>query len=243
MMSTYRNTLFFIVALLPLMSGRLPAETDGTIEVADVLQHLRDRFQLVQDYQVDLEVSLDMPKLRMPRKRMTLTFKQPDKTQLEAKGFAMVPRRGLALSPDSLLKGMQQLQIGGDTVFNGHPCIVLQGSERTMDEMTMRVDILVDPELWVLRGITTFLDTVQVMRLVIDYTEPAPGIFLPNQTLMHFKIGESFLRSRARQRGPYGPDLPEPPLDVNGDSEGRAVIRFTNYQVNRGLPDSFFQTQ
>jgi hypothetical protein len=215
--------------------------------VNEILQNLRDRFQRIQDYQVELEVSLDMPKLRMPRKRMTLTFKQPDKTRLEAKGFAMVPRRGLALAPDSLLKEIQRLTVRGDTIFDGHPCHILRGSMVESDEKAIKADILVDSNIWVLRGMVTLLDTTEIMQLVIDYVETAPGIYLPSETRMHFQLSEGFIQSNTRHGRSFDPDDPDDP-DITESSffddeeiEGSATIRFSRYRVNHGVPDSYFE--
>ncbi|MFC1547788.1 hypothetical protein ACFL5M_04605 [Candidatus Neomarinimicrobiota bacterium] len=240
-MKTYRTTVVLALILPIVLCDLLCAQTNDSVEVIQIIQNLRDRFQLIHDYRVELEVSLDMPKLRMPRKRMTLTFKQPDKTRLEAKGFAMVPRRGLALAPDSLLKEIHHLTVIGDTLFNGYRCRILRGREEVLEEGSLIANIMVDNNIWVLRGITTFMDTTRIMQLVIDYVETAPGIFLPSQTRMNFKLDERFLRNRTRHGGPYDPDLPGPSLPEDDAMEGSASIQFSHYQVNFGVPDSYFE--
>jgi hypothetical protein len=243
-MKIHRSTVVQVLILPLVLCSLLSAQTNASIEVNEILQNLRNRFQLIQDYQVDLEVSLDMPRLRMPRKRMTLTFKQPDKTRLEAKGFAIVPRRGLALAPDSLLDEINQLTVRGDTISDGHPCYILRGSMAGPDEGSLQADILVDSNIWVLRGMVTFLDTTEVMQLVIDYVETAPGIYLPSETWMHFKLNEGFLQSSRRHGGPFDPDDPDttqPSFPEDEEIEGTATIRFSHYRVNHGVPDSYFE--
>lgn len=210
--------------------------------VDHIIQQLRERFQRIQDYQVDLEVSLDMPRLRMPRKRMTFSFKQPDMTRLEAKGFAMVPRRGLALSPDSMLAEIDRLSVGADTLVDGHHCLVLIGSISGPEDIPLTANILVDSKLWVIRGISTFVDTLQVMHLSIEYMEVAPAIHLPLETYLQFQLNERFLRSRGGPRH-FDPDdsgLPQLDTQTSQDMRGEAAIKFSSYRVNQGIPDSFF---
>jgi len=67
--------------------------------VAALSDSLIQQFQRVQDYTVSVKISVKMPRFRMPKKKIKLTFKQPNKVKVEARGFAVVPKTGLALSP------------------------------------------------------------------------------------------------------------------------------------------------
>ncbi|MFC1543552.1 hypothetical protein ACFL4K_03315 [Candidatus Neomarinimicrobiota bacterium] len=164
--------------LFPLL---ITAQTDdpNPDRVADILHNLRVQFNRVQDYQVDLRVSLDMPVLRMPRKKMTFSFKQPDKIRLEAVGFAMVPRRGLALSPDSLLQNLRNLELVGDTLLDGHNCLILQGVEEGPDGMRFRADVFVDQDLWLVRAVTTYLENHEVLHLATSSAFSSGRTFCP----------------------------------------------------------------
>ncbi len=233
-----------LVLVLALFSpSRLPAQAGDSALVAQVLHNLRERFNRIEDYQVDLRVSLELPMLRMPRKKMTFTFKQPDKVRLEAKTFAMVPRRGVALSPDSLLQGLRNLAVAGDTLMDEHPCLILRGLETGPDNLSLMAEVLVDRELWVVRGIATVLEGNDVFRLRIKYIEVAPGIHMPEETHLRFQLSEHFLRGRHGRGGAFDPDVPEPVLEEGEEIVGEASIIFTNYRVNHGIPDSYFEEE
>ncbi|UCH10952.1 MAG: hypothetical protein JSU61_03435 [Fidelibacterota bacterium] len=230
--------ILLLVALAP-FSGS--AQDRNAIDVEEILNHLRDRFNRIQDYQVDLQVSLDMPMLRMPRKNMTFSFKQPDLTRLEARGFAMVPRRGLALSPDSLLQSLHDLELAGDTLIDGHLCAILQGREQGLDDLDLQARLFVDRNLWLLRGLSTYLDDEEIFRLRTEYQEVAPDIYMPSLTQLRFQVNERFLRGRRFRNEHFDPDIPEPVLPEGQDLTGEAAITFNNYRINLGLPDSYFQ--
>jgi len=232
-----RRGLQLLLLLSPLLL------TAQTWDAHQVLDSLRARFNRVEDYQVDLQVSLDMPMLRMPRKKMTFTFKQPDKTHLKARGFAMVPRRGLVLSPDSLFQKLQDLTMVGDTLLNGQACLILRGFEKGPGGLTLMADVIVDRKLWLVRGITTHLEDHEVFRLRIEYVEVAPGLHMPAETRLRFQINERFIRGRSRNHQSYDPDIQVPALDEGGDMIGEASIVFTNYRVNHGIPDEFFREE
>lgn len=249
--------LLGLVATSPIPLG---AQSSGSTQVSEILGNLRERFSRIEDYQVDLKVSLDLPMLRMPRKEMTFTFKQPDKIRLKARGFAMVPRRGMFLSPDSLLADLEDLYVAGDTILNGHPCLILQGAQEGPDDLTLAAQVFIDRELWLVRGVTTFMENNQVFHLQTEYVEVAPGIHLPRETHLRFQLSENFLRARH-----FDPDEPQLPLpeseemaDVaeakrdylfgvnNARPEGKVIVGeasivFSNYRVNHSIPDSYFE--
>lgn len=216
-----------------------------TWDVHQILDSLRSRFQLIEDYQVDLNVSLNMPMLRMPRKKMTFTFKQPDKTHLKARGFAMVPRRGLALSPDSLFQRLRELTVTSDTLVDGHPCLILRGLEKGPSDLTLLAEMMVDRELWLVRGITTHLEGQELFCLWTEYVEVAPGVHMPGETHLRFQINERFIRGRSRNHRSYiyDPDILEPAFDDLESMTGEASIVFSNYRVNLGISDEFFSEE
>lgn len=235
--STILTLLFCLWAQL---AAQAPGDAGSVVTVSTVRDSLRAQFARIQDYQVDLKVRLKMPRMRLPRKRMTLSFKQPDKLALKARGFAMVPRRGLMLSPDSLLAGLGELRLVGDTLVAGRPVWVLRG-ESEIEGQPLRTEVLVDRQRWVILGAVSYSDTLELLRLNTDFEEVAAGIFLPVRTTIHFNFDERFI-----QRLPHGPrrrrkhrggDDHQP---QEGPGAGEAVIEFSNYRVNRGLPDELF---
>lgn len=223
-----------------LLMAQVPAPAEVTLTVSAVMDSLRARFSRIEDYQVDLKVRLKMRRLRVPRKRMTLSFKQPDQLALKARGFAMVPRRGLLLSPDSLLAGLGELRLAGDTLVAGRPALVLQG-ESEIEGQYWRSEVLVDRQRWVILGAASYSDTLELLRLNTDFEEVTAGIFLPVRTTIHFNLDERFI-----QRLPQGPrrrkhrgGADHQPREGTGGA-GEAVIEFSNYRVNQGLPDDLF---
>ncbi len=229
-------TLFFCLSAQP--AAQTPVDAGSVVTVSTVRDSLRARFSRIQDYQVDLKVRLKMPRMRLPRKRMTLSFKQPDKLALKARGFAMVPRRGLLLSPDSLLAGLGELRLAGDTLVEGRPVLVLQG-ESEIEGQPLRAEVLVDRQRWVILGVASYSDTLELLRLNTDFEEVTAGIFLPVRTTIHFNFDERFI-----QRLPHGPHRRRKHRGGDDDQPqkgaGKAVIEFSKYRVNQGLPDELF---
>ncbi len=235
--------------LLALMLIGSPAQAQ-TPDFTEVLDSLRTQFEKVEDYQVTLTVRLKMPGIRMPRKKMTLSFKQPDKVRLKTRGFAMVPRRGLAFSPDSLVGNLIDVSVT-DTTLKDARLLALSGTLPIDDddnETFVQAVIFVDPERWVITGMTTRQGGNELFTLSTLYTEPVKGLFLPEETTLTFHGLEDMLGNR--RGSPFHPGgrrsrkQAESVADsaaVSSVEIGEAVIQFKKYKINRGIADSFFE--
>ena len=69
-----------------------------------ILKRVKDEFKKIEDYKADISVRVDIPFIKMPQRKATLYFKQPDKIHIESEGFAMLPKEGINFSPISLFE-------------------------------------------------------------------------------------------------------------------------------------------
>ena len=69
----------------------------------DIINKVVKNFNNVKDYQVEVNIKVDVEFLKVPETKAKIYFKQPDKVHLEAEGFAMLPKNGIEFSPSSLL--------------------------------------------------------------------------------------------------------------------------------------------
>ena len=94
-----------------LMTGLLFA---GTPTVEAVQDSLITRFNRIEDYSVKIKISVKMTGLRMPRKKIKLYYKAPDKVKVKSKGFAIIPKTGLGGSPDQFLRILDFVHLSGN---------------------------------------------------------------------------------------------------------------------------------
>ena len=78
----YLLIIFFI-------SSILFAQTKNADEI---ITNVKNKFETVKDYQVDLKIEVDMEFLRVPKVSATVYFKQPDKMKMDSKDFAVLPK-------------------------------------------------------------------------------------------------------------------------------------------------------
>jgi hypothetical protein len=247
----------FVLALGQILMGSTgqesPAKEDRITfspEVSRIVDSLRIQFEQIEDYQVRLTVAIKMPGLRMPRKRMTLSFKQPDKVHLKALGFAMIPKSGLMLSPDSMFARISNPNLVRASVADECPCLVIKGETSLNDEIRPRIAVTIDTTRWLVTNISTRLDDEEILTLETTYIEVVPGIFMPAETNLKFEISEEFLQANPRAlHTARNPDQAVteklPAFEASGKDSfprtGKAVIKFSRYKVNRGLDEALFE--
>ena len=83
-----------IVSALIILGGR-PADPSGE----QILKNVESARAAVKDYTVMLDIVADVERLKVPPMKAKMYFKYPDKVHFDSKGFALLPREGLALNP------------------------------------------------------------------------------------------------------------------------------------------------
>jgi len=237
-----------------LISGFLFA---GTPTVESIQDSLITRFNRIEDYSVKIKVSVKMTGLRMPRKKIKLYYKSPDKIKVESKGFAIVPKTGLGGSPNQFLNMMQSVHVSGVEVLNGRDHWVLTGSVNP-DSMDIHVNeekfpnivmnLWVEGDSWAITQVETEIDSQKVFKLISEYEE-VDGVFLPTKTIL--SIGFKGM-GKWSMRDPFGGPIGDrkdfekvaKEAGVNPKEKefaGTVVMEFTKYKVNQGFDDSIFQ--
>ncbi len=241
-----------IWVLLFCMSCALRAGEPELPSVEDIVNNVNAQFQKVEDYSVTMELKVEMPKIRMPSKKIQFYFKQPDKVKIKADGFAIVPKTGLGASAVELLKILdsaqllRQEELGSRSywVVKGtvNPDSVQFGSQSDLgSEIGVDVSIImwVDCERWVISQTQTVVDSIELFSLSTIYAEHEYGIYLPMKT--EVRINTSMLKGMGHKRPSEGP-LGDRHNFTEGKSgeQGKIIMEFYNYRINTGLKDEYF---
>ena len=209
----------------------------GQITSQAIVDSVKTRYGLIQDYSVQVKLSVEMPGFRMPRKRIKLFFKQPDKLKIESDGFAMVPRQGIGVK--AILDSLTAIEVIGAETLVEHPCWVLSGSGREGD-LQFETSVWVDQQDWVIRQIKSTVDTAQVAQIELEYSLIDQRYLLPIKTTVMIDMPQ-LMATRMNHYDPDGPAFPPAKSSEKGNRSGKVTLEFNRYRVNRGLKDSFFK--
>ncbi|MBK6417640.1 MAG: hypothetical protein IPF79_00365 [Ignavibacteria bacterium] len=91
-------TRFLLIVLVLLAPSLIQART-----ATDLLNELKAKMQRVKRYTAELSIKVDVPFMKVPVSTATLTHVAPDKTTIDAPGFAMIPKQGADMSALKLL--------------------------------------------------------------------------------------------------------------------------------------------
>ena len=229
---------------------------ESQVSIDSIFQRMEKSFLSIEDYTVMVKISVKMPGFRMPKKKVKLYFKQPDKLNVKSKGFAVVPKSGLATSSGNLLKDLNNPHVTGIDSLEGNLLWVVEGSlgagsgdQKTWTFMKdesaswrMLMRLWIDLEKGVIPRVETYIDTMKIMTVQSTYRKFGEGFFLPEVTDIQFHIEGDFVESFHREgRGPFGEHEETDDFELGKDLIGSIRMEFNKYEINQGLKDKIFE--
>ncbi len=195
-----------------------------------LLQDVQEKFQLVKDYEARVTIKVDVDFIKIPVKKGTISFMQPDKVKVKTPGFALLPKRGMQFSPSQ--------------VFDGNYVTIYTREEKVGNVMTSVIKVIpqddnsdiilstlwIDPVRNVIRKLESTTKSEGTFSMVFKYAEVAAKYDLPVEIIFNFDLRKSEL-----------------PIGLTGDFEntapkekgkkntrGTVTINYLEYVVNEG---------
>ena len=204
-----------------------------------LLREVNTKFASVKDYQADVNIRTAIPFIRMMPVNARLFFKQPDKFRLKSKGIAILPRQSF----DQLFKNLR------DT--NSY-MPVAQSQETIHQVKTQIISILPVSDTADLVLGKLWIDTKEKLILRSQVTTKSNGtvttdFYFGNHTAQALPDSMLFTIDTRKFKIPkaVAADLNNvKSTDKSGKNElqkGQIIIRFKDYQINKGIADEIFR--
>ncbi|MDP2209791.1 MAG: hypothetical protein Q8K98_13615 [Bacteroidota bacterium] len=201
------------------------------LNAPEILNRVESRFKEIQDYTAEALVSVEMERLRIPRRKMKIFFKQPDKFHLESEGFAIIPRAGLGFIPSQLHHDKYDAQLISLDTIETYPSYKLQLFLKDLHKSSY---LWIDKENFVIRKIETATSQGRNVSVVFDYGMIDKKYLMPSNIVVSlqnlFESDEDIPDMSGRET--HHRRLPR---------AGTITITFTKYLVNQNLPDDLFE--
>lgn len=237
MSTTNYKRISILPAILLLFLSSLAASAQS--DAKQILRGVYNKLQKAKDYSVQANIKVDMPFIRMLPIDAKIYFKQKDKFHVESKGIAIIPRQGFDQSSKML----------SDT--NSFTAIT-QGTEMIGTALTTIINIIplsdtsdiilgklwIDPKNSVI--LKSQLTTKTNGTILTEYTYGSQIAFgLPDKMIFSvdvkkFKIPKGVTADINNTSDPKKEKEKE-------NKKGKIFITLTNYQVNKGIPDTIFK--
>lgn len=225
--------LFFVLVIM-LVNHTFAQKRDAY----DLLQKVRDRFEKIEDYVVDATIKVDVNFLKVPESHAKIYFKQPDKIKMDSEGFALLPKQGLNFSPAKLLDNdYTAIHVRVDTVHDQAVEVVKVIPNNDTSNVILST-LFVDPVNNVMRRIESTTKNTGTIEIDLFY-KGTENLGLPSEITFSFKVGD--VKIPAAISGEF--DDEHNTRRGKGPMTGTVTIKYDNYKVNEGIPDSLFANE
>ena len=241
------NYIFFIFLFTSIKSQN----TDLDIVKSNIIT----QFSKIEDYQVDINIKINMTGFRMPKKKIKMFFKKPDKLSIKTNGFAIIPKTGINNNPNELFKMFNYINEVNRTIRDNRQFYFISGivNQDSIDmpiknfkseESNVKMSLLIDAKEWIITEVDIFLDKEKTFSIRTDYIS-INNIMVPEETKLIIGIKEI-----SRIKNNFNGDLL-----FNSDNDlakasgfnlkndefiGEISMKFSNYIINQGIDDQIF---
>ena len=218
-----------------------------------IIKKTDDQFREINNYQVDMVISIAIPAFRMPKKKYKVYFKQPDKIKVKSRGFGLLPKTGMFTSPLENFSNLSNIRFSKDLSRTDPNEIMLVG-DLVLDSLALdvpneyarltlkpTVDVKVDTQNWVITQVLTKIDTVKIMEINNFYDVVDDSFYMPIRSTVEYYVKDARLSKWINKD--IGTIMGNN-HNINIESDmvkGLISVNYAKYRVNRGIKDSIFE--
>ena len=218
-----------------------------------IIKKTDDQFKEINNYQVDMVISITIPAFRMPKKKYKVYFKQPDKIKVKSRGFGLLPKTGMFTSPVENFSNLSNIRFSKDFSRTEPNEIMLVG-DLVLDSLALdvpneyarltfkpTVDVKVDTQNWVITQVLTKIDTVKIMEINNFYDVVDDSFYMPIRSTVEYYVKDARLSKWINKD--IGTIMGNNHnMNIESDMvKGLISVNYAKYRVNRGLKDSIFE--
>ena len=237
--------IFFIISSFALCEENKKA--------TEIINKTEQRFRMINDYQVNMVISINIPAFRMPKKKYTVFFKQPNQVQIKSKGFGLLPRTGMFTPPSENFNNLTDVTINHTADSLGYGSVMLRGN-LIVDSLAIKmpndyakltfkptVDVVIDTSQWVITRVVTKIDTIKIMEINNIYDFVDGSYFLPIRSTVEYFVKDARISKWLKKDigTIIGNQQSIDPVSDMG--RGEISVTYDKYKVNRGINDSIFK--
>ena len=237
--------IFFIISTFALCEENKIA--------TEIINKTEQRFRMINDYQVNMVISINIPAFRMPKKKYTVFFKQPNQVQIKSKGFGLLPRTGMFTPPSENFNNLTDVTINHTADSLGYGSVMLRGN-LIVDSLAIKmpndyakltfkptVDVVIDTSQWVITRVVTKIDTIKIMEINNIYDFVDGSYFLPIRSTVEYFVKDARISKWLKKD--IGTIIGnQQSIDPVSDMvRGEISVTYNKYKVNRGINDSIFK--
>ena len=241
----------FLVAALIISQAIANQEEDDYAKA--IIEKTESQYRSIKDYQVKMTISMKIPAFRMPKKKYTVFFKQPDKLEIKSRGFGLLPRTGMFTSPSENFDNLTDVAVDKNSLNLKENRVILRGN-LIVDSLAIKmpndyakvtfkptVDVTIDTSHWVITEVVTKIDTIKIMQINNEYGFVDGDHFLPVRSTVEYFVKDARISKWLKKDiGSFIGNQQK--TDIQDDMvKGKITVVYNKYKVNRGIDESVFK--
>jgi len=243
--------LKFLVAALIISQAIANQEEDDYAKA--IIEKTESQYRSIKDYQVKMTISMKIPAFRMPKKKYTVFFKQPDKLEIKSRGFGLLPRTGMFTSPSENFDNLTDVAVDKNSINLKENRVILRGN-LIVDSLAIKmpndyakvtfkptVDVTIDTSHWVITEVVTKIDTIKIMQINNEYGFVDGDHFLPVRSTVEYFVKDARISKWLKKDiGSFIGNQQK--TDIQDDMvKGKITVLYNKYKVNKGIDESVFK--
>ena len=232
-MSILKSLFTFLIIFVS--AATLSAQSNAN----KVLHGVYSKVQKAKDYSVNVHIKVDMPFIRMLPVDAKIYFKQKDKFKVESKSIAIVPRQGFDQSSKMLAdtNSFTAIEQGKEMIGTIETAII------NVIPLSDTSDLILG-KLWIDTKQNVILKSQLTTKsngtILTEYTYGAQAAYgLPDQMIFSVDVKKFKIpKSVAADMNNSSTDKKD---EKDKNKKGKIFITLSDYQINKGIPDSVFK--
>ena len=241
----------FLVAAFIISQAIANQEEDDYAKA--IIEKTESQYRSIKDYQVKMTISMKIPAFRMPKKKYTVFFKQPDKLEIKSRGFGLLPRTGMFTSPSENFDNLTDVAVDKNSLNLKENRVILRGN-LIVDSLAIKmpndyakvtfkptVDVTIDTSHWVITEVVTKIDTIKIMQINNEYGFVDGDHFLPVRSTVEYFVKDARISKWLKKDiGSFIGNQQK--TDIQDDMvKGKITVLYNKYKVNKGIDESVFK--
>jgi outer membrane lipoprotein-sorting protein len=231
-----KRLLFMSISMFVVINfSRAHAQYEDANQILKTVLAKQNR---INDYQVNIEIELDVDFINMPVKHAVMYYKHPQRIKFKSDEFIMLPKKGFNYSLRNILKrDFTSIFTGYEYIDQRRHYIIKVIPTKKRSDIVLST-IWLDTELFVISKVEN--NTRSEGSYTIDFTYGAQSDVLPSQMKITFEMGHFNIPLKFIGK-PI--EIDEKELKKGERKTGVVYLRFSDYKINVGLEDDFFEDE
>lgn len=223
---------FFLLITFFLFTVLFPQSNDAN----KIIEKVKQKFNTIKDYEVDVNVDVDVEFLKVPKSNARILFKQPNKVKIISEGFALLPKEGLNFSPHSLFNKESTNLFEKEDIYNGFKIYIIKVIPLGESKEIILSTLWIDKDEFIIRKVESTTKLNGTFTIELNYNKNITNYPLASEMIFNFNFSNIAI--------PKGLDNDSederPRKKKNKLTKGKVTVSYSNYKVNVGLDDKLF---